>query len=103
MNLLDYLTRRLKWHTNFGRMLFKTHTYLGKLNINEVSSVLDVLMKWFTVEQITENIHILQITPAKLKNRINEIESMGEMNEIILAKTDDEFNKYLELLKKSRN
>lgn len=83
--------------------MFKNHTFLSKIDLNEIDPIVDLLLEVFTPEQITENITILNCKLAEVKRRIDEMESLNVTNPKSLTLNRKSFEDYLKDVKNSKD
>lgn len=94
--LLDYLVKKLNLHGYTARVLLKKYKFLNQIDFVDLTNTMDLLLKKFTIKEITENIHLLNVPLSELKRRIIEAESLGMGNNVeCFVEKENEFGKYL--------
>lgn len=101
MKVEEILADKLKLHGMTTKKLVRTNNFLCQLDLNEMCTVLNFLLKIFTYTEISNNTKLLKYTVPVLEQRISKLKSLGIKNvdPKCLAKPEKDFEKYLKMLK----
>lgn len=77
---LEHLAEWLDLNGNTARKLLSKHKALARFDVKELRPRMEFLLELFEPEVITENIYLLLYPLDKLKDRADELKSLGIKN-----------------------